>query len=486
MKHNSVVLGAILILSAGSVLYVLSGLPLGIPSEWAWRRFPNPSVSSELNFPIAPMLLILALAGLARPEELKGAALALLLAALAVLSLSMHLAMSYLSPAGLDDSLPAVIIPRANAYFQRARKIGDLGDYLARYEDEQRRPGVQVQLSTHPPGTVLFFYGWIRLCSTGPVKALVDGTVKRLTHSGAEFGTRELDIFERDLAPAEKSGAWGAALALKGLAALAVLPLFLAARRLGGQRLAFWASLFYILSPGLYLFSPLMDQFFPLLAAMALWGASTEKPWGAAVAGLALFVGLLFSLVFLVVGGLMGLYWLLSLQARGLTRRLVPLGLTAIGVIALATLFVEVAGVDILGIWKLCYQKNGEFNAATGRSYLGWLILNPLDYLLAAGPVGAVLLAISLVTVAARGRGGSPRTAALVLSLTITLLALDLTGVNRGEVARLWLPFVPMTCACIPDEMFERRLLAMSLLAIAFANSLVLKSTIDALSLYSS
>src|SRR6185295_7242664 len=75
-------------------------------------------------------------------------------------------------------------------------------------------------------------------------------------------------------------------------------------------------------------------------------------------------------------------------------------------------------------------------NADAGRPYAIWVWQNLLDFLFAVGVCQGVMSLGFLPY--ALGRIGEP-IAVLCASLAVVLLALDVAGVNRGEVVRLWI-----------------------------------------------
>ncbi len=116
-------------------------------------------------------------------------------------------------------------------------------------------------------------------------------------------------------------------------------------------------------------------------------------------------------------------------------RRLAPLAASA-AVIALVYLAVRTAGFDWWGgleATRAAYERG----VARDRPYLVFLVANLVVFAAAVGP-GAVAGLVRLVRV---GRGTPP----LVLAgaaMACVILA-DLSGFSKGEVERIWLPFVP-------------------------------------------
>jgi hypothetical protein len=111
---------------------------------------------------------------------------------------------------------------------------------------------------------------------------------------------------------------------------------------------------------------------------------------------------------------------------------------------ALALLWVFLR-FNALATWWECLRSNARFNRVTGRSYLPWVLYNPVDFLMFLG-VGLSALLLLAVAGVLRGvkawRRWDPMTLGLVV-LVLALVALDVSGMNTGEVARLWLFLMP-------------------------------------------
>jgi len=110
-------------------------------------------------------------------------------------------------------------------------------------------------------------------------------------------------------------------------------------------------------------------------------------------------------------------------------------GLTLVG---LTSLFGWMTQCDLPAVWHWNYLNHARFYHEYPRTIWLWLLVNPLEVLLAAGPplVGLATLAL--------GRNLSRRSLPAVAgSLVIVWLLLYLSGKNRGEAARLWLLMMP-------------------------------------------
>ncbi len=353
---------------------------------------------------------------------------------------------------------------------------------------------------THPAGPLTLFWSLNHVFAGDEAAArqFVRGCEDWLAgglHAKDPQGPSEVVSLFGDMSEAELAGVWLATFVLRLAAALAVVPVFAMARAVYGVRTAIVAAALMAVVPSLVLYSPGIDQAFPVLAATACWLAWTAGARGsllrAALAGASVSVGLLYSLSFAVVGG-----WaaLLAAAALGRNGRLRDTGrvaaLAAAGLAGFAvpvvTLYLAV-GYNSPAVWVTCLEANAKFNAQSGRVYWTWLLVNPVEFLVFLGaPVAALFVsrAASGVGDLWRGRGWREADWA-TLVLAGLLVALNLLGANRGEVSRLWMFLMPgcMIAAAAQVERCApyRRAVLVSLFALQAVQATVFKSLLDVL-----
>jgi len=476
--------GWLLGLSSAAVIAILAYVAfakkgIGIDLEWAWQTIKEPRYSS-LGLPFVTSGVLFLLVALlitrmpirSRRREvsvLSGAALALFL---------FQGTLAGLGRAGHIDTLFATY-PPANAYFDRASHVDTVAGYLAGYHREIREEPFRVQLSTHPPGSVLFYVPFIRLSERFPhVAGSLCGLAQRIpsVREASEVPEIRIALGRRIRRPEHEAAAWLAAIVLRVLASLVVVPLYLLCRLELSPRDALPASVLGAAAPALFLFSPHPDQLFPLLSCTFFWlvGLGLRRlNWCAALgAGVVLFLGLFFSLSFVAVAFVGLVAWGVSIW-REPCRAHLRLALAGLAGLAVpGTLLMLAFGHDALGVWLACAGKNDEFNTHSGRTYWKWLMFNPLELAIFAGaPVfilfwrlwladlnhrwlhGELRPGASLDSDAAepevdRGDDGGARAipfiADLIIAVGLTLLLLNLSGKNLGEVGRLWMIVMPV------------------------------------------
>lgn len=111
------------------------------------------------------------------------------------------------------------------------------------------------------------------------------------------------------------------------------------------------------------------------------------------------------------------------------------------------------AGFDIVSVFVSLWKAAAAFNQAADRPYAVWVVHNLKDFFLGVGaaPSLAALLAPALICRAMiRARRADRRSgmlqrclsapgSAFTASFFLCLLVIDLAGINRGEVTRLWI-----------------------------------------------
>jgi cytochrome bd-type quinol oxidase subunit 2 len=177
---------------------------------------------------------------------------------------------------------------------------------------------------------------------------------------------------------------------------------------------------------------------------------------------------------------------------RRATARLAAFALAFLIAVAV---FWLVTDHNLFGTWYRCYRHQASFYApqevGATRTYWPWVALNPLEFAVA---VGVPLFAAAVVGTAwlvardaarpadratdgtADDQGCGRQLAGVVFAWWLTLVALDLTGKNLGEIARLWMflmPFAAVASAAVFERSKERRWPALALVALQAIQAMV-------------
>ena len=226
------------------------------------------------------------------------------------------------------------------------------------------------------------------------------------------------------------------------------LLLYLLVRDLFGDRqTALYALVLYLFVPAKLFFFPLMNTVTPVVAFACLllferWLQRVSLGYGIAAA-VSLYMLVFFEPVPLVIGGLVAL-----ILARALMRGDIP-----VKTLMTQSLFIVAAFFGMTGLVWLLFDFNladafrrvaadaVAFNALENRPYGVWVRRNLVDFGFGVGICQVVLFWFAAAD-GLRRRADSWLNRPIVLfsaALLVMLLALDLAGVNRGEVIRLWI-----------------------------------------------
>jgi hypothetical protein len=334
-----------------------------------------------------------------------------------------------------------------NGYYTVAAGIQDIGAFLRDYP--ALAPTLPNHVTTHPPGLVLLF--WV----TGQLVNLCPSLAHTLAQAFRPLGCMHSWVqVVSDSALA--GGLFAYIMPLVG--ALTVFPLYGLGERLYGPRMAWRTAALFPILPAFVMNVGQADQMYPFLAALAgLFfdqGLRGARGWPMLWAGIVLSLASFLSLGLLAFLLPLGLYALI-LWLRGVVRLDIELGwritLLTLGLASVWLLYWCATGVNPLDIWQ------GGLGIHTGleRPYGRWLLFNLVDFLPSAGL--ALVLAIPLGLKHLLRRSGEVWLPATLL----TILALDLSGLTRGEVSRLWLfltPALTLAAAAALTAWEERRL----------------------------
>jgi len=177
------------------------------------------------------------------------------------------------------------------------------------------------------------------------------------------------------------------------------------------------------------------------------------------LAGLVIYIGLLFTLAMLVpmvcAVGVLFIGWLQRKELRKqlANRRLwTAVAWAAGGFLALLLLLRIVAGYRSFEVWRVCYKMNRLFNQASGRTPWKWALYNPADFLIFLGIPTAVLGFWALASGIRKMSSWQKikQTSPLAPVLLACIMVLNFSGSNLGEVGRLWLFLMPLvTLSCV-------------------------------------
>jgi hypothetical protein len=458
----------------------IASFPLGVPGEWTWARV-NPS--EPLGLALAPVLVVAALyvgfvwLGARYIATCRRAGLAAWICGLTLAGFAWLWVAQESAPENYQLSKAAWILyyRGSSGYFSEARdRAADWRRYLGSYEQKMAEGDV-LHIGTHPPGLAIALRGMLGLCRSAPwFVDLLEATEPNSVRAAFDELQKREPLSRRD-----RAVLWLAALLVNAGAALTVIPLFAlltttCTRRASWQAAAFWPTV-----PALVIFLPKSDCLFPFLATTFIWlwleGLSRPSRWCSFGAGIVIWLGLFLSLAFLPVGflALLAGFWnirqgsppgaapsdgqALSTGRSQLTMReslaqLIPAAAVAsvgfsIPILA-AWLFVR---INLVNVWWLNFQNHAGFYRQYPRTYWKWLLVNPVEFAVAAG---LPLTIFAVWSVIVNLRAAPYRRFGHVWAWLAMFALLWVSGKNMGEAARLWVFLMPFL-AWFAGPLFE-------------------------------
>jgi hypothetical protein len=256
------------------------------------------------------------------------------------------------------------------------------------------------------------------------------------------------------------------------------------------SRMALFAAILYWFHPARLVFLPLMNTVTPVVAVgcacLLVWWLRTGRTAPALLFGVALYALVFFEPLPLVMGLLFAALACRSMAAGEIApqRFVVQAALALITFIATSEAVAAASGFELRQALRLTAAHAVAFNSAAGRPYGFWALENPAELFFGSGVCQAVVFFGALI----HGLGGTSSLrerltrpiAALCVGLLAVLLAVDLIGINRGEVSRLWIFLgsflqIPAAYACarLPGRAAMAIVLASSALQATLATAMI-------------
>ena len=437
----AIFLGVITVATGIVCLLSLRGFGWGVKNEWEWHR-GGEFLKGMWGLPLIP--LAVALAGLPillrwhrarRPGRLDTVVTVIFLIAI---TFALQMAVWFMQPGAVGAAAGVMLSPTTTTYFTYAfrHRADSLSFLLSNYAQIMRE--FRAHARTHPPGPLILFWATQRVVAAWPgLQRAIAGVADAFQPGGFDF---IVTVARGHYAPLPRDTVAAAILAgflLPFLGSLSVVFVYFLARLLNAdQVVAVVAGFCAATIPSLVLFAPAVDQVAAFLGAAALLALCAAGMRGslllAAVAGVILALGTFVSLAILALAPLGGLWLALSRPGPRLRVALAWAG----GFIAF---FLVLFGLFRFNFIAVVLQGIGAHHAYTTqafpRTYHKWLFWNLMDAALFLGVPLALWLGRQAIGQARRAIAVDP----LLLAWLITVLALDLSGVVRGEAGRLWM-----------------------------------------------
>jgi methylthioxylose transferase len=438
-----IVVGIEAALVAAFAVALRSGrMPLGVPGQWEWQRVKFAPTSLQLLMGLAAIAAYatFAAAGFrALVSNPGGRGVKAWLAGLVLASIGVQGFVQEAAPEGygLSKWIFALQSRGASGYYTVAKgQMADTRRFLGEYPSWVEKQDA-LHVGTHPPGLFLLARLMLDAMEAHP-------SVARLVCDFAPASASSAIQYFRDSHGLPRADA--AALTMTGVLTLlacasTVVPLYYLARSALSIPASWASAAFWPLVPSALMFQPTADTAFPLLSttalALACWSGRVGPRRGLTLclaSGLVMALGMFFTLAFLPVGLVVALV-LVASPAMRLQRRLGLILTTGFGFLVGTLAWWATTSANPWTIWWVNQRNHARFYVEFPRSYLAWVLENPIELAVA---LGLPAMAWGLIGL------GSPRQAPRVAWATVfVLMLLTISGKNLSEVARLWLPLMP-------------------------------------------
>jgi hypothetical protein len=424
------------------------------PVEWRWPRHDSTIAKTRVWLPL--LLLVVVLGGMKGLEKPLNRRPSLSPFFLFIASLLIQISFVYLESAPVWVTLfHRTVSSTSGGFFSVASNTQDIPSLLQQFPSAMAQFNA-VHPRTHPPGLLLFFWSMSGWLSSWPTFSESFSTLLRPTICQDAYLTTLPNTVLASASVQMSVPVWGA---------LTVFPFYGLARRLSNDMTARWATLLLVLSPSMVLWAAQWNQLYAFLTAVCLYlahlGLTRRLWWLFLVAGLLVSIATFLSLANLALACLIPLYSLIFILFTSQSWRTGLYGYWQQGI---------AYGVGLASVWLIYYLTYGvgfwditragmAVHTELDRTYTTWLGYNLYDFFLFLSfPI--LILALQSLRLAVNFSGTSaiasqynqlnlretavsPALAA-IFTFWITLLALNLSGIVRGEVARLWMFLVPL------------------------------------------
>ena len=237
---------------------------------------------------------------------------------------------------------------------------------------------------------------------------------------------------------------------LIGISSLAALLLYGFVREVfDDDRVALASAALYLFLPARTFFFPLMNTVTPVVAFTCAWLLARWLSTGSTAYALLMGIGLYGLAFFEPLPFVLGLLFL-ALAVLAVLRGSITWDRFIAQALALIAVFIGVAelvnltsGFDIVRAFRTIGGHAAEFNESAERPYGLWVTANLREFAFGMGICQVVVFCGALLY-ALRQPGNwrerlSHPLSAICAGLIAVLLAVDLIGMNRGEVIRLWI-----------------------------------------------
>lgn len=396
-----------------------------LPSQWPYYLV-NTFDKSWIFLPIyAGFVFLFVRFGKLRQINKKNEIISIII--LVLLTTSFQLAIVYFSRFGITVLFRRLVDPGINGYFTTGVQIDNIWVFLKSFPDYVNAKILYQHASGHPPGSVLFIKLILDLFALIPSSLL--SFINTIHPGWANDLWNSLTIHE-------KFTSLVLPFILHLISSLVVIPFYFVAKELmGDSKSALKTTLLYSVIPSLSFFALIFDPIyalFPLLSTLfILMGIRKKTGKYFYLAGLSCGIGLFFTAAILTY--LMGLLIYVILSYKTVLVEWVTKFILGIIIIVF---------ILYLSGFNLISSLFAVIHNQAPREYVVWLIYNPFDFFAFMGFPLSILFIYQTWHVIRHSEFTSKTWKNLFYTFWITFILLVFSGASRGEVGRIWLPFM--------------------------------------------
>ena len=413
--------------------------PAPYPPDWRWPyQFTN--TISKLWFPaltIVGLLFFFFYIEKLDEREINKKQWVILAAAI-FLHFLFQFSILFFSRAGIGVLLQRIIQPDMNGYFTAALSIKNIPQFLSTYNESVL--SFPMHATGHPPGSILFFWLVNQLSAVlTPLQSFI---------SSIRFSHQDVQLIWNALSLNQKFGAFVSTSLIPLFSSLSLLLVFVLGKELYSVRAAIRSVFLFMTIPAIVLFVPLSDVFFPLFFLLSFWvflkGLRDKKLLLIFLSGILFFLGLFFSMSLLPLLLLFAYFiFLYSYKKKLNMQKLLSFGFAyVLGLVILPFLLFVLFQFNSLAVAKTLISWLPK-----GRQYHVWILYNLYDFFVYTG-IPLFLLYVKMILSKVKDH--------LFIAFTIMLLLLNFSGAVRGEVGRIWIPFMPVLVLFIANFLTYR------------------------------
>ncbi|HVZ67714.1 MAG TPA: hypothetical protein VG917_05655 [Patescibacteria group bacterium] len=354
-----------------------------------------------------------------------------LLFLLGLLTFVFQIALVYFSRFGIGVLFRRLVDPGINGYFTTAIKINDIGSFLNSYPEIINARHLAQHSSGHTPGAVLLIKAYIGLLSILPTNAL--HYINNLQVGWAKNLWTQLTFNQR-------LAAISLPFLLHLVSAFTIVPFyFLAKKIIKDSKNSLKITIIYSITPSLSFFALIFDPFYAILAIVLVLliyiGIDSKNNMYLFWAGCFTAFSLFFTAAILTV--------LIGAIVFGVISYFIENNKNVLGICLyyIVGVLISFLGLKLIG-FDLIQSIIAVVHNQASRDYLPWLIFNPYDFFVYMGFPISLIFIYKTIYYLKQKFDLKDLNKRFLYVFWLVFIALIVSGSSRGEVGRIWLPFM--------------------------------------------